>query len=120
MSNRLSASKAANYAVCSSFTNSDTRDEFLRMAISKLLGIKAEIQSDGRVAHERELKLTNSSVGTLLLRPDAGVGHGWIPNRSTQEDLKEFEFDLDNHPGEDFYLYNLSKEILYTIGFTKA
>lgn len=119
MSDRLSDSKA-NYAVCSSFTNSDTRDDFLREAISQLLGIEAKVTSERYIAHERELKLTNSSVGTLLLRPDAGVGHGWIPNRSTQEDLKEFEFDLDNHPDEDFYLYNLSKEILYTIGFTKA
>lgn len=120
MSNRLSASNTANYAVCAGFTNSDTRDDFLREAISQLLRIEAKVTSGGYIAHERELKLTNSSVGTLLLRPDAGVGHGWIPNRSTQEDLKEFEFDLDNHPDEDFYLYNLSKEILYTIGFTKA
>lgn len=120
MSNRLGASKPTEYAVCSSFTNCDTRDDFLREAISQLLRIEAKVTSGGYIAHERELKLTNSSVGTLLLRPDAGVGHGWIPNRSTQEDLKEFEFDLDNHPDEDFYLYNLSKEILYTIGFTKA
>lgn len=123
MSDRLSASKAANYAVCASFTNSDTRDDFLREAISQLLGIDAEVTSGGYIAHERELKLTNSSVGTLLLRPDAGVGHGWVPNRydeagDTQEELKDFEFEESWK--EDFYLHKTSNDILYTIGFTKA
>jgi hypothetical protein len=123
MSNRLSASNAANYAVCTSFTNYDTRDNFLREAISQLLGIEAKVTSERYIAHERELKLTNSSVGTLLLRPDAGVGHGWVPNRFdedgyTQEELKDFEFEESWK--EDFYLHKTSDDILYTIGFTKA
>ena len=123
MSNRLSASNAANYAVCARFPNSDTRDNFLREAISQLLGIDAEVTSERYIAHERELKLTNSSVGTLLIRPDAGVGHGWVPNRFdedgyTQEELKDFEFEESWK--EDFYLHKTSDDILYTIGFTKA
>ena len=123
MSNRLSASNAANYAVCTSFTNYDTRDDFLRKAISQLLRIEAKVTSGGYIAHERELKLTNSSVGTLLLRPDAGVGHGWVPNRydeygDTQEELKDFEFEESWK--EDFYLHKMPNDILYTIGFTKA
>ena len=122
MSDRLSASKAANYAVCSSFTNSDTRDDFLREAISQLLRIEAKVTSGGYIAHERELKLTNSSVGTLLLRPDAGVGHGWVPNRYDEagktQGLESFEFEESWK--EDFYLHKTSNDILYTIGFTKA
>ena len=123
MSDRLSASKPTEYAVCSRFTNSDTRDDFLREAISQLLRIEAKVTSGGYIAHKRELKLTNSSVGTLLLRPDAGVGHGWLPNRYdedgyTQEELKDFEFEEGWK--EDFYLHKTSDDILYTIGFTKA
>ena len=62
-------------------------------------------------------------MGTLLLRPDAGVGHGWVPNRFdedgyTQEELKDFEFEESWK--EDFYLHKTSDDILYTIGFTKA
>ena len=101
------------------FQRSQDRNEFLSNSIEELVGITPIISEDGYLPHERCLTI-ESSDGTLCIRPDAGIAHGWKVFGSENSHMTTE--DIYEDPTKDIKLYNQQSRgngILYTISFVK-
>jgi hypothetical protein len=101
------------------FQRSQDRNEFLSNSIEELVGITPTICEDGYLPHERCLTI-ESIDGTLCIRPDAGIAHGWKVFGSENSHLTTE--DIYEDPTKDIKLYNQQSRgngILYTISFVK-
>ena len=101
------------------FQRSQDRNEFLSNSIEELVGITPTICEDGYLPHERCLTI-ESIDGTLCIRPDAGIAHGWKVFGS--ENIHLTTEDIYEDPTKDIKLYNQQSRgngILYTISFVK-
>lgn len=101
------------------YKSNDTRNDFLKDAISELTGITPVINDTGYIEHERCMTIKAVDV-ELCIRPDAGIAHGWTPFGHEFSDCTDADFrynwDLDVR------LYNKKQRfsgILYTISFDR-
>ena len=101
------------------FQKSRERNEFLSNCIEEIVGITPDICEDGYLPHERCLTLETTD-GTLCIRPDAGIAHGWKIFGSDNNHLTTA--DIYEEPSMDIKLYNQQQRasgILYTISYVK-
>lgn len=105
--------------ICDNFAQKNKRNQFLKDAISEIVGVVPVINEDGYIRHERCITIKSESE-ELCIRPDAGIAYGWKPfgreNLDCEDEDFRYNWDLD------MSLYNQGKRtdgILYTISFSK-
>lgn len=95
------------------FFNSNSRNEYVRILASELDVIKDVSAQDDANPHFRFFELSNNKI-TVVIRPDAGVEHGWNVDKYSTTDI-DYHYSLD----EGINIFKRTTQpILYTISIT--
>ncbi|MFV0144913.1 DEAD/DEAH box helicase [Empedobacter falsenii] len=95
------------------FFNSNSRNEYVRILASELDVIQDVSAQDDTNPHFRFFELSNNNI-TVVIRPDAGVEHGWNVDKYSTTDI-DYHYSLD----EGINIFKRTTQpILYTISIT--